>query len=141
MLEEEFPWDNDQGGEIQFGAATYAVTEGATTARITRRIVLFRCSMLSISQRAFRTLLARNSRVFLSCDRSFSHRRYMAEMLSPSLFGGRRLLILRSGQDARKDLVAAAFNDAAHRVETTVAEKMSGMTAGLGLPPGFKLPF
>ncbi|MEU8155487.1 DNA polymerase III subunit delta [Micromonospora sp. NPDC048986] len=31
----------------------------------------------------------------------------VAEMLSPSLFGGRRLLILRSGQDARKDLVAA----------------------------------
>ncbi|WFE29805.1 DNA polymerase III subunit delta [Solwaraspora sp. WMMD791] len=31
----------------------------------------------------------------------------VAEMLSPSLFGGRRLLVLRSGQDARKDLVAA----------------------------------
>lgn len=31
----------------------------------------------------------------------------IAEMLSPSLFGGRRLLILRAGQDARKDLVAA----------------------------------
>ncbi|MGW5561386.1 DNA polymerase III subunit delta [Micromonospora sp. NPDC003944] len=31
----------------------------------------------------------------------------IAEMLSPSLFGGRRLLVLRAGQDARKDLVAA----------------------------------
>jgi DNA polymerase-3 subunit delta len=31
----------------------------------------------------------------------------IAEMLSPSLFGGRRVLVLRSGQDARKDLVAA----------------------------------
>ncbi|WP_074313657.1 DNA polymerase III subunit delta [Micromonospora cremea] len=31
----------------------------------------------------------------------------IAEMLSPSLFGGRRLLVLRSGQDARKDLVTA----------------------------------
>jgi len=40
-----------------------------------------------------------------------------------------------------EDLVAAAFNDAARKVEATVAEKMSGMTAGLGLPPGFKLPF
>ncbi len=40
-----------------------------------------------------------------------------------------------------EDLVAAAFNDAAKRVESTIAEKMSGMTAGLGLPPGFKLPF
>ena len=40
-----------------------------------------------------------------------------------------------------EDLVAAAFNDAARRVEATVAEKMSGMTAGMGLPPGLKLPF
>ena len=31
----------------------------------------------------------------------------VAEMLSPSLFGGRRVLVLRSGQDVRKDLVAA----------------------------------
>ncbi|MEV7226793.1 DNA polymerase III subunit delta [Polymorphospora sp. NPDC051019] len=29
----------------------------------------------------------------------------VAEMLSPSLFGGRRVLVLRAGQDARKDLV------------------------------------
>ncbi len=40
-----------------------------------------------------------------------------------------------------EDLVAAAFNDAARRVETTVADKMSGMTAGMGLPPGLNLPF
>ena len=31
----------------------------------------------------------------------------VAEMLSPSLFGGRRVLVIRSGQDARKDLAAA----------------------------------
>jgi DNA polymerase-3 subunit delta len=31
----------------------------------------------------------------------------LAEMLSPSLFGGRRLLVLHSGQDAKKDLVTA----------------------------------
>ena len=31
----------------------------------------------------------------------------VAEMLSPSLFGGRRILVVRGGQDARKDLVAA----------------------------------
>ena len=31
----------------------------------------------------------------------------LAEMLSPSLFGGRRILVVRDGQDARKDLVAA----------------------------------
>ncbi|MGW5672389.1 DNA polymerase III subunit delta [Micromonospora sp. NPDC003776] len=34
----------------------------------------------------------------------------IAEMLSPSLFGGRRVLVLRSGQDARKDLVAALLD-------------------------------
>jgi DNA polymerase-3 subunit delta len=31
----------------------------------------------------------------------------LSEMLSPSLFGGRRALVLRAGQDAKKDLVAA----------------------------------
>jgi DNA polymerase-3 subunit delta len=31
----------------------------------------------------------------------------LAEVLSPSLFGGRRILVVRNGQDARKDLVAA----------------------------------
>jgi nucleoid-associated protein EbfC len=48
------------------------------------------------------------------------------------------------GADDREmleDLMVAAFNDAARRVESTVAERMSGMTAGLGLPPGLKLPF
>lgn len=38
-----------------------------------------------------------------------------------------------------EDLVAAAFNDASRRVESTVAEKMGSVTAGLGLPPGMKL--
>jgi nucleoid-associated protein EbfC len=40
-----------------------------------------------------------------------------------------------------EDLVAAAVNDALRKVERTVQEKYSGMTAGLGLPPGMKLPF
>ncbi len=52
----------------------------STTARITRWIVLLRCSMLSMSQRALRTLLARNSFVFLSQARSFSILRYMPLM-------------------------------------------------------------
>jgi DNA polymerase-3 subunit delta len=34
----------------------------------------------------------------------------VAEMLSPSLFGGRRVLVIRAGQDARKDLVAALLS-------------------------------
>jgi DNA-binding protein YbaB len=32
-------------------------------------------------------------------------------------------------------------NDAVRRVESTVQEKMAGVTAGLPLPPGFKMPF
>ena len=53
--------------------------------------------------------------------------------IDPSLVGDDREML--------EDLVTAAFNDAARRVEATIAEKMSGMTAGLGLPAGFKLPF
>jgi DNA-binding YbaB/EbfC family protein len=49
--------------------------------------------------------------------------------------------LMADDKEMLEDLVAAAFNDAARRVEETVAEKMSGMTSGLGLPPGFKLPF
>ena len=44
-------------------------------------------------------------------------------------------------RDVLEDLVAAAMNDALRRVESTVQEKMSGMTSGLQLPPGLKLPF
>ena len=40
-----------------------------------------------------------------------------------------------------EDLITAAFNDAVRKVETTVQEKFSGMTAGMSLPPGMKLPF
>ncbi|MBM3343523.1 MAG: YbaB/EbfC family nucleoid-associated protein [Betaproteobacteria bacterium] len=40
-----------------------------------------------------------------------------------------------------EDLIAAAINDAVRRVETTRQEKMAGMTAGIPLPPGFKMPF
>jgi DNA-binding protein YbaB len=38
-------------------------------------------------------------------------------------------------------VLVAAFNDALRKVERTTQERMSGMTAGLGLPPGMKLPF
>jgi len=40
-----------------------------------------------------------------------------------------------------EDLIAAAVNDAAHKVEARVQEKMASLTAGLQLPPGVKLPF
>lgn len=44
-------------------------------------------------------------------------------------------------KDMLEDLIIAAFNDAVRRVEKTIQEKFSGMTAGLSLPPGMKLPF
>jgi nucleoid-associated protein EbfC len=40
-----------------------------------------------------------------------------------------------------EDLIAAAINDAVRRVERTQQDKMAGLTAGLGLPPGVRLPF
>jgi DNA-binding protein YbaB len=40
-----------------------------------------------------------------------------------------------------EDLIVAAFNDAIRKVENTVQEKFAGMTAGMGLPAGMKLPF
>ncbi|MBI2226242.1 MAG: YbaB/EbfC family nucleoid-associated protein [Betaproteobacteria bacterium] len=49
--------------------------------------------------------------------------------------------LLKDDKDMLEDLVAAAFNDAVRRVEATIQEKMGGMTSGLGLPPGFKMPF
>ena len=40
-----------------------------------------------------------------------------------------------------EDLVAAAFNDAARRIEETQKEKMASVSSGMQLPPGFKMPF
>lgn len=39
-----------------------------------------------------------------------------------------------------EDLIAAAFNDAIRKVESTVQERLSGLTGGLSLPSGIKLP-
>ncbi len=44
-------------------------------------------------------------------------------------------------KDMLEDLVAAAVNDAVRRVEKIKEEKMSGMTDGFQMPPGFKMPF
>lgn len=53
--------------------------------------------------------------------------------IDPSLLGEDR--------DMLEDLVAAAFNDGLRRAEATTQEKLGGLTAGMPLPPGFKLPF
>jgi hypothetical protein len=49
--------------------------------------------------------------------------------------------LLKDDKEVLEDLVAAAVNDAVRKVEKTTQEKMSGLTAGLGLPGGMKLPF
>jgi DNA-binding YbaB/EbfC family protein len=49
--------------------------------------------------------------------------------------------LLAGDREMLEDLVAAAVNDAARRVEAVTQEKMAGVTAGLPLPPGMKLPF
>lgn len=68
----------------------------------------------------------------------------MVKVLMTCKHDVRRVSIDDSVMDDKEmleDLVAAALNDAVRKVETTTQEKMAGFTAGLNLPPGFKLPF
>jgi hypothetical protein len=53
--------------------------------------------------------------------------------IDPSLVGDDREML--------EDVLVAAFNDALRKVERTVQDKLGGMTAGMGLPAGLKLPF
>jgi DNA-binding YbaB/EbfC family protein len=49
--------------------------------------------------------------------------------------------LLTDDKDMLEDLIAAAMNDAVRKVEATSQEKMGALTSGMGLPPGFKMPF
>jgi DNA-binding YbaB/EbfC family protein len=49
--------------------------------------------------------------------------------------------LMGDDKEMLEDLLAAAVNDAVRQVESTSAEKMSSMTAGLNLPAGMKMPF
>lgn len=53
--------------------------------------------------------------------------------IDPSLVGDDREML--------EDLVAAAVNDAVQKVEAATRDRFAGFTAGMGLPPGMKLPF
>jgi DNA-binding YbaB/EbfC family protein len=53
--------------------------------------------------------------------------------IDPTLLGDDREML--------EDLLAAAFNDAVRRAEETTQERMASVTAGMPLPPGFKMPF
>jgi DNA-binding YbaB/EbfC family protein len=54
--------------------------------------------------------------------------------IDPALFAD-------NDRDMIEDLVAAAINDAARKVEQATQEKMAGVAGGMNLPPGMKLPF
>jgi len=49
--------------------------------------------------------------------------------------------VMGDDKEMLEDLVTAAMNDALRRAEQTAFERMSSVTSGLPLPPGFKLPF
>ena len=53
--------------------------------------------------------------------------------IDPSLLG--------EDKDMLEDLVAAAINDAVHKVSKMKKEKMADVTAGIPIPPGFQMPF
>lgn len=58
-------------------------------------------------------------------------------IIDPLVLGDKETL----DKEMLEDLIAAAVNDAVRKVEATSQEKMAGVTAGLPLPPGMKLPF
>lgn len=49
--------------------------------------------------------------------------------------------LLKDDKEMLEDLLAAAVNDAVRLVEKASKEKYAGMTGGIGLPAGFKMPF
>ena len=49
--------------------------------------------------------------------------------------------LMQEEKEILEDLIAAAVNDAVRKIEQNSQEKMAGMTAGMQLPPGFKMPF
>lgn len=49
--------------------------------------------------------------------------------------------LMQDDKEMLEDLLAAAVNDAVRQVEKKSQDKMSGMTAGMNLPGGMKLPF
>ena len=49
--------------------------------------------------------------------------------------------VMTEGKEFLEDLLAAAVNDAVRKIEDKDKDAMSGMAAGMGMPPGFKMPF
>ena len=49
--------------------------------------------------------------------------------------------VIGDDREMLEDLIAAATNDAVHKIDIRVQEKMAAVTAGMQLPPGMKMPF
>ena len=49
--------------------------------------------------------------------------------------------LVEDDTDMLEDLVASAMNDAVRKVNRLKKQKMEAVTAGLPIPPGFKMPF
>ncbi|MEQ8804577.1 MAG: YbaB/EbfC family nucleoid-associated protein [Rhodospirillales bacterium] len=56
--------------------------------------------------------------------------------IDPSLLSG-----ADTDVEVLEDLITAAINDAKGKAEREMQARMQDLTGGLGLPPGFKLPF
>lgn len=50
-------------------------------------------------------------------------------------------LMVPSEKQMLEDLIAAAFNDARVKADAASNDEMQRVQGGMGLPPGFKLPF
>lgn len=49
--------------------------------------------------------------------------------------------LMEDDKEILEDLIAAAINDAVRKVEKSTQDRMSKVTEGMGMPPGFKMPF
>lgn len=49
--------------------------------------------------------------------------------------------LMSEDKEMLEDLLAAAVNDAVRKIEIQNREHMQKMTAGMGIPPDFKMPF
>ncbi|KZX73170.1 nucleoid-associated protein [Oleiphilus sp. HI0009] len=49
--------------------------------------------------------------------------------------------VMTEDKEFLEDLLAAAVNDAVRKIEEKNQQAMSGLASGMGMPPGFKMPF
>ncbi len=49
--------------------------------------------------------------------------------------------LMSEDKEILEDLLAAAVNDAVRKVESDTQARMAKVTGGMGMPPGFNMPF